>query len=208
MGQSRQRQISGASFQRSPRCNRRAAHAWSALHWRAAGRRAIHYLHRISGPRSSMIPNMYKIAGELSRFVHARDCAGHWRLTLFRYLRRSFGRRWPAVRPALRCSAQKTPVQEAHDMAAYCTTRRRSSREYRSFISSMAFAPHARGRRRSRKSATKTYAALSRKKRFTLIDEQHSLLTGRYFVAPRRTLMCSSRRAKLRTSYYDAIPER
>ena len=63
-----------------------------------------------------MIPNMYKIAGELTPFCHARRRA-HARHPRPVDLRRPLRRHGRAARPASPCSCSDS-VQEAHDFAA------------------------------------------------------------------------------------------
>ena len=89
-----------------------------------------------------MIPNMYKIAGELTPFVHARRRA-HARHARPVDLRRPLRRDGLPRRPASRCSCSGS-VQEAQDFAADRPRGDARSRACRSSTSSTASAPRTR----------------------------------------------------------------
>ena len=86
-----------------------------------------------------MIPNIYKIAGELTSAVHSCRCAVACRPGLSIFGDHS-GCHGGAARPALPCLASAS-VQEAHDLARWSPRQARCAPACRLYISSMAFAP-------------------------------------------------------------------
>ena len=92
-----------------------------------------------------MIPNMYKIAGELLPGVF-HVSARYRRVPRAEHLRRPLRRLWPAARPALPCWPRATP-QEVMDLGAGGPPGRHQGPRARSSTSSTASAPPTRSRR-------------------------------------------------------------
>ena len=142
VGEPGQDRTSGASSPRSPRCSRKAGAAGAVHGALQAGALATTFT--ASQGLLLMIPNMYKIAGELTPFtmhVAARTLATH-ALSIFGDHSDVMACRQTGF--ALLCS---NSVQEAHDLAAIAHAATPRVARARSCTSSTASAPRTRSRR-------------------------------------------------------------